>query len=98
MSKSAVKNPDIAFIVHGRASELEPLIAKQRNLSDCVEIRDVEDVVTMDAKPSNVMRNGKSTSMWSAYPITGTLGQANMSRSSSSPRYRVNSMRSYAWL
>ncbi|MXQ07087.1 phosphate acyltransferase PlsX [Alphaproteobacteria bacterium GH1-50] len=66
MAKSAVKNPDIAFIVHGRARELEPLIAKQRTLAGRVEIRDAEDIVTMDAKPSNVMRNGKSTSMWSA--------------------------------
>ena len=65
MSKSAEKNPRIAFIVHGRKSELEPLIAKS-GLSDRCEIRDAEDVVTMDAKPSHVMRNGKNTSMWSA--------------------------------
>lgn len=63
--KSASKNPKIAFIVHGPASELKPLIEKRR-LSDRCEIRDVADVVTMDAKPSHVMRNGKDTSMWSA--------------------------------
>ena len=66
MAKSAEKNADIAFIVHGRASDLEPLIAKQRTLAGRCEIRDAQDVVTMDAKPSHVMRNGKSTSMWSA--------------------------------
>ncbi len=65
IAKSAEKNPDIAFIVHGRKAELEPLI-KKRKLSDRCEIRDVPDVVTMDAKPSHVMRNGKGTSMWSA--------------------------------
>ena len=62
---SASKNPDIAFIVHGRASELTPLIEKRR-LSDRCQIRNVAEVVTMDAKPSQVMRNGKDTSMWSA--------------------------------
>ena len=29
-------------------------------------LRDAQDVVTMDAKPSHVMRNGKTTSMWAA--------------------------------
>ncbi len=66
MAMSAAKNPRIAFIVHGRASELEPLIARQKSLAGLCEVRDASDVVTMDAKPSHVMRNGKSTSMWSA--------------------------------
>lgn len=65
IAKSASKNPDIAFIVHGKASVLKPLIDK-RGLTDRCQIRDVSEVVTMDAKPSHVMRNGKDTSMWSA--------------------------------
>jgi glycerol-3-phosphate acyltransferase PlsX len=64
IQKSAEKNPDIAFIVHGPASELKPLIEKRR-LSERCQIRDVAEIVTMDAKPSHVMRNGKGTSMWS---------------------------------
>lgn len=65
IQKSAEKNPNVAFIVHGPAGELKPLIDK-RGLTDRCTIRDVADVVTMDAKPSHVMRNGKGTSMWSA--------------------------------
>ncbi len=65
IAKSAEKNPDIGFIVHGRASEIRPLIEKAGLTARC-EIRDTAEVVTMDAKPSHVMRKGKNTSMWSA--------------------------------
>ncbi len=65
IAKSASKNPDVAFLVHGQAHVLQPLIDKRR-LGDRCRVRDVADVVTMDAKPSHVMRNGKDTSMWSA--------------------------------
>ncbi|MBJ3761862.1 phosphate acyltransferase PlsX [Maribius pontilimi] len=65
IAKSAAINPDVSFILHGRASELEPLVAK-RKLGHRVTIADAQDVVSMDDKPSHVMRNGKDTSMWSA--------------------------------
>ena len=63
--RAASKNPAIGFIVHGDAKLLKKLIKKRRLESVC-EIRDCEGVVTMDAKPSQVLRNGKDTSMWSA--------------------------------
>ncbi len=66
IAKSAEKNPDIGFILHGPKEQLEPLVAKKRRLEGRVEIRDARDVVTMEDKPSQVMRNGKGTSMWSA--------------------------------
>ena len=65
IQKSAEKNPDIAFLIHGPESELKPLVEKS-GLADRCQIRNVTEVVTMDAKPSHVMRNGKNTSMWSA--------------------------------
>lgn len=65
IAKSAERNPDVAFLVHGPAGVLKPLIDKRRLGGRCA-IRDVAEVVTMDAKPSHVMRNGKDTSMWSA--------------------------------
>jgi len=65
IDKSATKNPDIAFILHGPRSELEKLVAQRRGLADRVQVRDAPEVVTMDDKPSYVMRNGKGTSMWS---------------------------------
>lgn len=66
LAKAAAQNPRIRFILHGPEKKLAPLIARRRTLEGLVEIRDAEDVVTMDAKPSYVMRNGHGTSMWSA--------------------------------
>ena len=66
ISLSAKKNPDIGFILHGPKDQLEPLVAKRRNLDGRCEIRHAADVVQMEDKPSNVLRNGRETSMWSA--------------------------------
>ena len=66
IDKSAHKNPDIGFILHGPKSVLEPLVAKRKILSGICTIRDAADVVSMDDKPSQVIRSGKETSMWSA--------------------------------
>ncbi len=63
---SAKKNPDIGFILHGPKDVLEPLVAKRRTLDGRCEIRDAADVVQMEDKPANVLRNGRETSMWSA--------------------------------
>lgn len=66
ISLSAKKNPDIGFILYGPKDELEKLVAKRKPLLGRVQIRDAQDVVLMTDKPSNVMRHGKATSMWSA--------------------------------
>lgn len=66
IAKSASINPNIGFILHGPRAELEPLVARKRVLAKICEIRDAPDVVSMDDKPSHVMRHGKTTSMWSA--------------------------------
>ncbi len=66
IARSAKKNPDIGFILHGPKNKLEPLLARRKVLLDCCEIRDAEGVVSMEDKPAQVMRSGKETSMWSA--------------------------------
>jgi glycerol-3-phosphate acyltransferase PlsX len=66
MARSAVRNPDIGFILHGPEAEIAPLVAKRRELAGRVEIRDAPDVVSMDDKPSQIVRHGRTTSMWSA--------------------------------
>jgi glycerol-3-phosphate acyltransferase PlsX len=66
ISDSAKINPDIAFILHGPKAELDRLVAKRRVLAGRCEVRDAPDVVSMEDKPSAVMRTGKQTSMWSA--------------------------------
>ena len=65
-AQSAAINPEIGFLQHGPRATLEPLLARRRQLHGRCQIRDVAEVVTMDAKPSHVMRHGKGTSMWSA--------------------------------
>jgi phosphate acyltransferase len=73
---SARANPDIAFILHGDEAQLAPLVARRRELEGRCEIRHAADVVTMDDKPSQVVRNGKDTSMWSAIESVRTLEAA----------------------
>ena len=66
ISHSAKVNPDLHFILHGPEAELRRLVNRRRALLERVEIRDAPDVVTMDDKPSQVLRTGRNTSMWSA--------------------------------
>ena len=66
LAKSAGKNPNIGFLLHGPEQVLRKLVAKRRVLEGRVVFRDCPDVVTMEDKPSQVVRNGKQTSMWSA--------------------------------
>ncbi|MFN4159426.1 MAG: phosphate acyltransferase PlsX [Gemmobacter sp.] len=62
---SAHKNPDIAFILHGDEAVLAPLVARRRILEGRCELRHAPRTVTMHDKPSQVMRHGEGTSMWS---------------------------------
>jgi glycerol-3-phosphate acyltransferase PlsX len=66
ISYSAKKNHELDFILHGPQDELEKLVARRRGLRERCEIRDAQGVVSMQDKPSQVMRHGKGTSMWSA--------------------------------
>ncbi len=65
LALSVSKNPDIGFILHGDKPELDRLLAKRHALAAVCEVRHADEVVTMDAKPSQVMRKGQKTSMWS---------------------------------
>lgn len=63
---SARKNPAISFILHGPEDTLTGLVARRKALSGRCEVRNATDVITMDDKPGQVVRNGQDTSMWSA--------------------------------
>ncbi len=65
MADAAAKNPEIEFIVHGPQDELAGLVAKRAELAGRCTVRHAAGVVTMDDKPSQVMRSGAGTSMWS---------------------------------
>lgn len=65
-SLSAKLNEQIAFILHGDSARLTAMVAQYPNLANRCEVCHAADVVTMDDKPSQVVRTGKDTSMWSA--------------------------------
>jgi phosphate acyltransferase len=58
--------PDAHFVLHGDEVELGKLVAAQPELAGRVVLRHAPRVVTMQDKPSQVMRHGDGTSMWSA--------------------------------
>lgn len=55
--------PETRFLFFGREAVIAPLIAKHRSLASVSEIVHTEDVITMDAKPSAALRQGKRSSM-----------------------------------
>jgi glycerol-3-phosphate acyltransferase PlsX len=62
---SAAQFPDADFILHGPESDLGRRLAAEPSLSGRVTLRHADRVVTMHDKPSQVMRHGEGTSMWS---------------------------------
>ncbi|MDF3605988.1 phosphate acyltransferase PlsX [Paracoccus sp. DMF-8] len=65
VADSAAEQPDARFIVHGPKADLDRLIAQHKGLAERCTVRDAAGVVTMSDKPSQVVRNGDGTSMWS---------------------------------
>ncbi|MFN7001795.1 MAG: phosphate acyltransferase PlsX [Roseinatronobacter sp.] len=63
---SAARNDAIGFMLHGDEAILAPLVARHHVLQPITQICHSPDVVRMDDKPSQVMRRGRDTSMWSA--------------------------------
>ena len=78
MAESAAVNPDIRFIVHGDEAELRRLVGRRKVLAGRCDIRHAGGVVTMEDKPSQIVRKGDGTSMWSAIESvkTGEAGAA----------------------
>lgn len=65
LARFFAETPNARALLHGPKDELTNLVTRRR-IADRVEIRDASDVVKMTDKPSQVLRHGKSTSMWSA--------------------------------
>jgi len=65
LAKFLAKQPRARVLLHGPEARLRPLLSRQRD-ADRIEIVDAPDTVSMTDKPSQVMRHGKTTSMWSA--------------------------------
>lgn len=64
--RSAERNPDIAFLLHGDEAVLAPLLRRRRELADRCRVVHAPGTVTMTEKPSHVVRHGQDTSMWSS--------------------------------
>ena len=62
---SAAQLPDASFLLHGDSAIVAPLLAKHPELASRVTLRHAPRVVSMSDKPSQVMRSGQGTSMWS---------------------------------
>jgi glycerol-3-phosphate acyltransferase PlsX len=60
------RHPKCRFLLHGDEQILGPLLAKHRGLAKQAEIRHSPDFVRMTEKPSQVIRRGRSSSMWHA--------------------------------
>ncbi len=66
LARSAADLPRADFILHGDEGVLAPLLRAQGALTGRVSLRHAARTVTMEDKPSHVMRHGEGTSMWSA--------------------------------
>jgi glycerol-3-phosphate acyltransferase PlsX len=62
--KTIQRHTDVQFILHGDEAELNPLLARQPKLQGRARVRHAPGRVTMEDKPSHVLRRGKDTSMW----------------------------------
>jgi glycerol-3-phosphate acyltransferase PlsX len=62
----AQSHPDLRFLIHGNEVQLKLLLEKAPTAAPRVTIRHTDKSVAMDAKPSQMLRQGKGTSMWNA--------------------------------
>ncbi len=64
-ARSAEKNSEIGFLLHGDDAVITPLLSRYPVLGPITQVRHSPGVVSMDDKPAQVMRRGRETSMWS---------------------------------
>ena len=62
--KTIQRHTDVQFLLHGDDALLKPLLARQPKLSGRAHVRHAPGRVSMEDKPSHVLRRGKDTSMW----------------------------------
>ena len=62
--KTIQRHSNVQFILHGDDAQLNALIARQPKLKGRATVRHAPGKVSMEDKPSHVLRRGKDTSMW----------------------------------
>ena len=63
---SAVRHPNLSFILFGDERRIEPVLAKHGALAGRCRIMHTDGAIGMHDKPSSAIRRGKGTSMWLA--------------------------------
>lgn len=58
--------PAVKFLIFGDETRLAAMLAAEPELGDCCEVRHAPDAIGNDAKPSQVLRTGRKSSMWLA--------------------------------
>jgi len=66
LAETLVRHPGVKFLVYGDEALIAPELERHPTLKDAVTLHHTPDRVTMDAKPSQVLRRGRTTSMWLA--------------------------------
>lgn len=66
MERIAQSHPHLDFLVHDDEAQLKALLTRAPTAAPRVTIRHTDKSVAMDAKPSQMLRQGKGTSMWNA--------------------------------
>ena len=65
-ARAVSRTAELELLIHGDRAVLEPLLARHPELRGRATVCHADRAVTMDDKPSQVMRHGKDTSMWGA--------------------------------
>jgi glycerol-3-phosphate acyltransferase PlsX len=58
--------PHVDFLLYGDSARLEPLLDQMPELRSVCQVRHTEQVVRGEDRPSQVLRNGRGSSMWMA--------------------------------
>ncbi len=61
-----VRLPHVHYLLFGDARRIDPLLERYPELKAVCQVRHTEESVSMDDKPSQVLRTGRRSSMWLA--------------------------------
>ncbi len=61
-----VRNPHVRYLLFGDSARVQPLLDRDGALKDVCEVRHTSEAVSPDAKPGQVLRTGRQSSMWLA--------------------------------
>ena len=67
VARSVLRHPEAHYLLFGDRARIEPLVSRHPNLVGRCEIRHTDVCISMDAKPSQALRQGRGkSSMWMA--------------------------------